>query len=185
MQSAYVLGQRGLDSIFPFGFHEKAAMNARPGESRELPEVLDVFQKILGSLPPGSAVLETERRPDGEVRVKLSPSNPHSATIIARGGKGMGYDLIVGNGTLFEILPNDRSLGDRSADDELLTICLAVIEGNFEETVYSVGKRIVKTIGQLTVDDKVTRTRQWHDFVPFFPKKKRVIKYAPYAKKPA
>jgi hypothetical protein len=157
----------------------------RTNTNESLPDVVDLFQTILAKLPPGSAQMETEHRKDGEVRVKLIPSNPLAAKIVARGGGKMGYDLSVGSGTLFEIIPSRKITANRSAVEELRTICEAVIEGKFEETVYTVGEKTVKTVGKLTIDDKTTKTRQWHSFYPLVPKKKRVIKYAPYIERQA
>ena len=93
----------------------------------------------------------------------------------------MGYGVIVGNGTLFEIIPTGKAVSNPSVVvEELRAISLAVIAGNFEETVYTVGKKTVKTVGKLTIEGKTTKTRQWHDFYPLIPKKKQVIKYVPY-----
>lgn len=183
MQSDFVLDLLVRESTFLFTFHEDGGLRmstVRTNTTESLPDVVNLFQTILANLPPGSARLETEHREDGEVRVKLIPSNPLAAKMVARGGGKMGYDLSVGSGTLFEIIPSRKMTTNRSAVEEFRAICEAVIDGNFEETVYTVEGKTVKTVGKLTIDNKSTKTRQWYSFYPLVPKKKRVIKYAPY-----
>src|SRR5579863_7547490 len=99
-----------------------------------VPPVLEVLQRIVATLPAGCATLETERRPDGETYVRLIPRNPAAAPIAARGGGELRYELVLGQGTIYEILP-----GKRPALEALFAVCSAVFAGNFEETVYTVG----------------------------------------------
>lgn len=140
-----------------------------------VPPVVEMFETILAALPPGSAKLETQQQPDGEVSVRLIPNNPAAAPIAARGGGQLRYELVLGQGTIYEILP-----GRRFPVETLRAVCSAVIAGDFEETVYMVGKTVAKAVGKLKVHGKTQQTRAWLGFYPFVPKKKRVIQYAPY-----
>jgi hypothetical protein len=151
----------------------------RPVNQRSLPPVLTVLQDLVHTLPTGCATLTTDFSADGDTFVRLVPRNSDAAPIAARGGGRFHYELVVGEGTLYEIKPEGNYL-NRSGVEDLRAICSAVFAGNFQETVYSVGKTVTKTIGKLTTEGKTFETKAWHAFYPLVPKKKKLVQYAPY-----
>lgn len=145
-----------------------------------LPTVEVVFREILNELlPPGCAILNVERKPDGEAYVRLLPTNPGAAPITARGGGVFQYDVVVGQGTLYEIIPEPAAFSG-AAVEQLRSICQAVFSGQFEETIYTVGNTVAKTVGKVTIGGVTLTTHDWHHLYLLIPKKKRVVKYAPY-----
>lgn len=147
--------------------------------SQYMPPVLTVLQELVDALPAGCVTLTTESKPDGDTSVRLVPRNSDAAPIMARGGGHFRYELVIGKGTLYEIMPEGNYL-NRSGVEELRAICTAVFAGSFQETVHTVGKTVTKTIGRLTTEGKTFESKAWHAFYPLIPKKKKLIKYGPY-----
>jgi hypothetical protein len=148
-------------------------------DKTSIPPVASVFEELLKALPDGVATLRYEHQSTDENYVYLIPTNPGAAKIAARGGGSLRYEVIIGENTLYEIMPDKKHLG-RSAVEALQAICLAVFAGHFEETIYSFRKTVTRTVGRLTVDGEEFTTRAVHEFYPLIPKKKQIIKYAAY-----
>lgn len=147
-----------------------------------LPEVVTLFEEIVRELPEGCAKLVKEKESDGEIIVRVFPSNPAAAVIAARGGGGLRYDLLIGEGTLYEIFPGAPGFSSTdSAAEAVRRISLAVFAGRFEETVWKVGRKNAQTIGMVHLrNEKAGKVRIIHGFYPFRFKKQKHIKYKPY-----
>ncbi len=134
--------------------------------------VLKLFQGLLESLPPGMAVVESERTPndDGTI-VRLVPVNKRAAQFGAHTGDGHPFlvDVFFGRGTTFELENQDA--------DELMGLVrrlgLAVISGKCEQRFGILGVR-----GKIQLDGDAGY-RATHYFYPrLYPK---TVRYEPYS----
>jgi len=132
---------------------------------------LKLFQELLESLPPGTAVVESERtRNDDGTIIRLVPANKRAAQFGAHIGDGHPFlvDVFFGSGTTFE-LENQNA-------DELIGLVrrlgLAVISGKCEQRFGFLGVR-----GKIQLDGEI-RYRATHYFYPrLYPK---TVRYEPY-----
>lgn len=133
--------------------------------------VLQLFQDLLGSLPQGTAVVESERTPnyDGTI-IRLVPANQRAAQFGVHTWDGHPFlvDIFFGSGTSFELENQDT--------DELIGLVrrlgLAVISGKCEQRFGFLGVR-----GKIQLDGE---PGYWatHYFHPrLYPK---TVRYEPY-----
>jgi hypothetical protein len=134
--------------------------------------VTQLFQKLLGGLPQGTAVVESERtRNDDGTIIRLVPANKRAAQFGAHIEDGHPFlvDIFFGSGTTFELENQDV--------DELMGLVrqlgLAVIAGKCEQRLGFLGVR-----GKIQLDEKAGY-RATHYFYPrLFPK---TVRYEPYS----
>lgn len=144
--------------------------------NQESIDLATLARAIVDEMAPGRASVTANHQKDGELYVEVTPGNPRAARMAIRGGGDFQYDLYIGQGTLYELLGTDTI----SAAGQVRAIARAVFAGKFEETFWTVGNKVAKTIGLIQLNGKVGKTRQWHGFYPFRFKKKAHIKYEPY-----
>lgn len=133
--------------------------------------VTQLFQELLGSLPQGTAVVESERtRNDDGTIIRLVPANKRAAQFGAHTDDGHPFlvDIFFGSGTTFELENQDA--------DELTGLVrqlgLAVISGKCEQRFGFLGVR-----GKIQLNGKAGY-RATHYFYPrLFPK---TVRYDPY-----
>ena len=148
-----------------------------------VPRVESLFHQILDSLPPGTACLEIQplkNSRNGGSDVRLKPANPLSAQI--------SVDVEHGDPNVYMWVGKSTSLEmwvERESDvvEGIRKGALAVIEGDFEEEIWSVGEKLVKCVGRLTVGGDVHTLRCFGGFYPFRKKGHRIVKYEPYSLK--
>lgn len=112
--------------------------------------------------------------------MRLKPANPRSA--------GISVDVEHGDPNVYMWIGKSTSLEmwvERESDviEGIRKGALAVINGDFEEEIWSVGEKLVKCVGRLTVDGEVQTLRCYGGFYPFRTKQHRVFKYEPYSSK--
>ena len=74
--------------------------------------------------------------PLGAVDLTLKPRRPGAASITAHVVEGGGVDLWVDDRGVYEIPPLGHRYTDQACIQEVRLLCLAVIEGRFEATVW-------------------------------------------------
>jgi hypothetical protein len=144
-----------------------------------LPDIVALCRDLLEDIPPNCASMQIEKEPEGEEIVHITPRAPDAAPVSARGGR-YGYELVVGEGTSFEVLPEGKCYTEFSADEEVRAICEAIFAGKFSETLIYAGKTLVRTIASLEIGGKDVRLNLTHGYRPLFPKTRKHIKYEPY-----
>ena len=149
-------------------------------EQATLPDVASVFRQFFATLAPDKASLQFDEQRDGEVYVRLIPANPEAAAIAARGGGQRRYELLVGRGTPFEIVPPRGPYAQLPPAEEVRAICTAVISGNFREVVWTVGKTVTKTLGMLKLGDRTIQIKISHSILPSLLSSKKVFEYRAY-----
>jgi hypothetical protein len=143
-------------------------------------EIYTIYRDLLATLPEGTAVLNRRSSTDaGGEDIELIPTNLNSARIYVHPMADWIY-VSIGRNTSTELFTG----GIREKEDEALTrlkrISRAVIEGNFSEEVWTLGGKIVKSVGTLEINGKVQRLR----FTTFFNlmrrKQRKQYVYSPY-----
>jgi hypothetical protein len=132
-----------------------------------VPRAESLFHQILDLLPPGTASLEIrplKNSRHGGSDVRLKPVNPLSARI--------SVDVEYGDPNVYMWVGKAPSLEmwvERESDviEGIRKGALAVIKGDFEEEIWSVGEKLVKCVGRLTVGGEVHTLRRFGGFYPF------------------
>jgi hypothetical protein len=144
--------------------------------------VSQVFQKLVGGLPPGTAVI-TSRALVETIEVEIRPANPHAAPILAIIPKDDHRDLtlVIGKGTFFEVPPEGGRYTGSPLLHEIKTICEAVIaRGCHEKVRLKEGEGVVW--GKGTVDIPPPVTVRWRQVFsnPFRRARAEEHQYEPY-----
>ena len=121
--------------------------------------VLQIFEEVSSEFP-GAAEVTHEPGEGGLTLVHLAPARNSAAPISAAvEPDGSRVYLSIGRTTPLEIDGEGGSFTDLSSLDEIREIIRQVVQGNFEETVWSKGDTIVKAIGILTLKGQRVRIR--------------------------
>ncbi len=115
---------------------------------------MDELSKLV---PIGLATIQTEIDPAQEsIVVKIIPTLSKSAPILIHFDTEPSIiDLTIGESTRFEIFKDKAGCPGL---EYLKSICIAVVEGNFRETVWYKSDDIVKAEGELVINNKVVKS---------------------------
>jgi hypothetical protein len=121
--------------------------------------------------------------PPAGMRLSLSCSRPNTAKVILYPSND-DIDMHLGEDTWIELLKGRRHISKRLQEVE--RILDAVVGGRFEESVWRVGSKIVRSKGAFyTPEGKVfLRPREWHGLVDVVPdprQRRTRLKYRPYS----
>ena len=147
-----------------------------------LDDVASVVDQLARALPPTAAVVTRESTEDGAA-ILLSPKGEHSADVRIDIMAGNPHVFIsAGHGGIFEVPPEGHRYSDLDLLDEIRAICLAVIRGEFRETVWFKGDEVVGGHGVVRIGSSDVGDRWRKVFSnPFTRTVRRSYSYAPYA----
>ncbi len=147
-------------------------------------DIEKLIRELADTLPPNCASIDVLNDPGGNgILVSLNPVSPTAAKIVAHAKNGWGgVDLLFGRGTVFEILPRGRCYTDLPCLEEAGELCLAVVHGNFEETVWFRRSNIVvQAVGKVRVGSKMITSKYRKFFInPFISKERKHFSYTAY-----
>ena len=119
--------------------------------------VLHIFEEVASTLH-GAAKVRHEPGEDGLTVVHLAPTRNSAAPISAAiESDGSRVYLNLGQATPIEIDAEGGNFSELSALDEISEVVRQVVEGNFEETIWSKGGTIVKAVGRFTIGGERAR----------------------------
>ena len=94
-----------------------------------------------------------------------------------------GIDACFGLGTISELFSEGEQFTKYSGLEELRQLCLSVIKGNFEETIWKWKEEILKAEGRFSIDNEIIKLNYRKLFInPFAKKTKIFFKYTAYGK---
>jgi len=145
-------------------------------------QVLDVVERIVASLPPGTADLAVEET-GPSMTARIEPSNPGAAEVAVHVESGVPViDVILGKGGFFEVSTERSRFSDLEEPlDEVRALCLAAVRGNYRETIRLKGDEVVSSRGIVTIGSREEPVRWKQLFTnPFRRSVHRVLRYEPY-----
>lgn len=146
----------------------------------------EVFLRVIQSLPKDVChlqILPTDPKdiPDGAV-FRLTPVNPKCAPIQAVLDCTFGTYLSVGKGSEFEIPLDGRRYFGESMPREAELLSLAVVRGQFVETVVFADSKVVGASGDVWIEHSQASESWMRIGWSIFKKKKRIrFSYPPYS----
>ncbi len=92
-----------------------------------------------------------------------------------------GIDACFGQGTISELSFGGKQFTKYTGVEELRQLCLSVVNGNFEETIWRHKEEILKVEGRFKIDNEIIRLNYTKLFFnPFLKKTKQYFKYISY-----
>ena len=144
--------------------------------------IVGILRQVLLEYAPQKATLASSTTDDGVIVIEQSPTSPQAARIVANVEPDGGLvTLVFGGGSVFEVPSRGRRFTGGPFEDEIRTLCVAVVQGHFEETIWVKREEVVRAVGRLEVGGRVVRS-SWAELFPniFFRGEKRVIHYEAY-----
>jgi hypothetical protein len=135
-------------------------------------EFREVFDRLVARLPKECASYEVAQAEGGKLHVCIEPANGRAAAIRAIVG-GEGVTLLFGRGAVFEVPSKGRRYTDLPCPEEVYALCSAVIAGMFQETVTSVGSRVVGARAKIDLGDSVASS-MWREVLFYLPWKRKI-----------
>src|SRR6267142_4656361 len=125
-----------------------------------------VLREVVQVYAPDSAVISVAEPKSGVTVIEQTPVSSRSAKIVANVESKYGLTtLIFGVGSVFEIPTTGRRYTGLAFSDEIKSLCSAVVQGRFEEIVWTRKDQIIRATGKVDVGGRIIRS-SWIELFP-------------------
>ncbi len=144
---------------------------------------LEHLCKELADTRADLSLVRDRHKTGSDLLAIFTPHNPKAARIEVRLALDSGVDLLLGEGTPFEVPFSGGYHTRNSWLDEVRAFCIAVMNGDFQEKLTIVRGKLRGSDHQLLLPDGKKIVEHWRGtgiIAPWANKEVRLVQYEPY-----